>query len=97
MSRSFSPTSNTRSSMRLTHEVAYGSLLQERRRALHARIVEAIEHFDSARLSEHVEQLAHHALHGEVWDKALTYLRQAGAKATARSAYRESAATSRRR
>src|SRR5438093_112642 len=76
----------------LTHEVAYGSLLQERRRALHARIVEAIEHFDSARLSEHVEQLAHHALHGEVWDKALTYLRQAGAKATARSAYRESAA-----
>ena len=76
----------------LTHEVAYGSLLQERRRALHARIVEAIEHFDSARLSEHVEQLAHHALHGEVWDKALTYLRQAGAKAAARSAYRESAA-----
>src|SRR3989441_4197431 len=76
----------------LTHEVAYGSLLQERRRALHARIVEAIEHLDSARLSEHVEQLVHHALHGEVWDKALTYLRQAGAKATARSAYRESAA-----
>src|SRR5438067_2356581 len=27
----------------LTHEVAYGSLLQERRRALHARIVDAIE------------------------------------------------------
>ena len=27
----------------LTHEVAYGSLLQERRRALHARIVEALE------------------------------------------------------
>ena len=27
----------------LTHEVAYGSLLQERRRVLHARIVEAIE------------------------------------------------------
>ena len=26
----------------LTHEVAYGSLLQERRRALHARIVEAL-------------------------------------------------------
>ena len=27
----------------LTHEVAYGSLLQERRRALHARLVEALE------------------------------------------------------
>src|SRR5437867_2529036 len=74
----------------LTHEVAYGSLLQERRRALHARVVEAIEHLDSARLSEHVEQLAHHAFHGEVWDKALTYLRQAGAKAAGRSAYQES-------
>src|SRR2546428_345315 len=72
----------------LTHEVAYGSLPQERRRALHARIVEAIEHLDSARLSEHVEQLAHHAFQGEVWGKALTYLRQAGAKAAARSAYR---------
>jgi len=76
----------------LTHEVAYGSLPQERRRALHARIVEAIEHLDSARLSEHVEQLAHHAFQGEVWGKALTYLRQAGAKAAARSAYRESVA-----
>jgi predicted ATPase len=27
----------------LTHEVTYGGLLQERRRELHARIVEAIE------------------------------------------------------
>ena len=27
----------------LTHEVAYSSLLQERRRVLHARIVEALE------------------------------------------------------
>ena len=34
----------------LTHEVAYGSLLQERRRALHARIVEAIERLHPDRL-----------------------------------------------
>jgi tetratricopeptide (TPR) repeat protein len=33
--------------------------------------------------------LAHHAFRGEVWEKAVTYLRQAGAKALARSAYRE--------
>lgn len=33
----------------LRHEVAYGSLLQERRRVLHARIVEALEAFDLAR------------------------------------------------
>jgi predicted ATPase len=41
------------------------------------------------RLAEQVERLAHHALRGEVWDKALVYLRQAGAKAAARSGYRE--------
>ena len=73
----------------LTHEVAYGSLLQERRRVLHARIVEAIEALAADRLAEQVERLAHHALRGEVWDKALAYCRQAGEKAMARSAYRE--------
>jgi predicted ATPase/class 3 adenylate cyclase len=73
----------------LTHEVAYGSLLHERQRALHARIVEAIESLHSDRLIEQVERLAHHAARGEVWGKALTYLRQAGAKADARSANRE--------
>ncbi len=65
----------------LTHEVAYNSLLQERRRALHTRIVEAIEGLSADRLTEQVERLAHHALRGEVWDKALAYCRQAGAKA----------------
>ena len=40
-------------------------------------------------MAEQVERLAHHALHGEVWDKALTYGRQAGEKAMTRSAYRE--------
>jgi tetratricopeptide (TPR) repeat protein len=73
----------------LTHEVAYGSLLQERRRALHARIVEALERLAGDRLTEQVERLAHHALRGEVWDKALAYCRQAGEKAMARSAHRE--------
>jgi tetratricopeptide (TPR) repeat protein len=75
----------------LTHEVAYGSLLHERQRALHSRIVEAIETLYSNRLIEQVERLAHHAARGEVWGKALTYLRQAGAKADARSALREAA------
>jgi tetratricopeptide (TPR) repeat protein len=76
----------------LTHEVAYGSLLQERRRALHARIVEASEHLYPERFTEQVERLAHHALQGEVWDKAVAYCRQAGGKATDRSAYQEAAA-----
>ena len=73
----------------LTHEVAYSSLLLERRRVLHARIVEALEALAGDRVAEQVERLAHHALRGEVWDKALAYCQQAGAKAMARSAYRE--------
>ncbi len=73
----------------LTHDVAYGSLLQERRRALHSQIVAAIERVYPDRLAEQVERLAHHALRGEVWAKALGYLRQTGAKAATRSALRE--------
>ena len=73
----------------LTQQVAYETLLQERRRALHARIVAALETLAGDRVAEQVERLAHHALRGEVWDKALAYLRQAGEKTLARSAYRE--------
>jgi class 3 adenylate cyclase/tetratricopeptide (TPR) repeat protein len=73
----------------LTHEVAYGSLLQERRRALHAHIVEALEGLYTDRRAEQMDRLAQHAVRGEVWDKALLYCQQAGAKAVARSAYRE--------
>jgi class 3 adenylate cyclase/tetratricopeptide (TPR) repeat protein len=76
----------------LTHEVAYGSLLQERRRTLHARIVEALERLASDRLTEQIERLAHHALRGEVWEKAVPYCRQAGDKARAGSANREAMA-----
>ena len=76
----------------LTHEVAYGSLLQERRRALHARIVEASERLYADRLTEQAERLAQHAFRGEVWDKAVAYCRQAGTKALARSALREAVA-----
>jgi class 3 adenylate cyclase/tetratricopeptide (TPR) repeat protein len=76
----------------LTHEVAYGSLLHGRRRALHASILEAIERLHAGRLDNHVERLAHHALHAQTWAKALAYFRQAAAKAVARSAHREAAA-----
>jgi tetratricopeptide (TPR) repeat protein len=73
----------------LTHEVTYSSLLQERRRVLHARIVEALEALAGERMAEQVERLAQHALRGEAWGKALAYCRQAGEKAVGRSAYRE--------
>jgi tetratricopeptide (TPR) repeat protein len=73
----------------LTHEVAYGSLLHEQRRTLHACIVEAIEGLYADRLTDQVERLAHHAVRSQVWNKALAYCRQAGGRAAARSAYRE--------
>jgi predicted ATPase/class 3 adenylate cyclase len=120
----------------LTHEVAYGSLLLERRRVLHTRVVEALEAltgegaplnwrpsaaavagnglrpaptpsrqrvaegaagakgFPAGRQNlDQVERLAHHALRGEVWDKAVTYCQQAGIKARDRMAFREAAAS----
>lgn len=76
----------------LTHEVAYGSLLQERRRALHARIVEAIEKLYADRLIEQVERLAHHSVRAELWEKTVEYLHQAGKKAAIRSATQEAIA-----
>lgn len=76
----------------LTYEVAYDSLLQERRRALHARIVHAFETLYPDRLAEHVERAAHHALRGEMWEPAIRYARQAGLKGVARSANREAVA-----
>jgi class 3 adenylate cyclase/tetratricopeptide (TPR) repeat protein len=76
----------------LTHEVAYGSLLQGQRRALHAKIVEAIERLSGDRQGEQLERLAHHALRGKVWDKALKYAHEVGTKALQRSANRQAIA-----
>src|SRR5262249_53912657 len=70
----------------LTHEVTYGSLLQERRKKVHAQMVFAIERIHADRLSEHVEHLAHHAVRGQLWNKAVRYSRQAGSRALDRSA-----------
>jgi len=73
----------------LTHEVAYGSLLQERRRVVHVEILNAIERLYPDRLAEYIEPLAYHALRGQLWGKVFSYFRQAGAKALGRSAHRE--------
>jgi class 3 adenylate cyclase/tetratricopeptide (TPR) repeat protein len=73
----------------LTHEVAYNSLLLERRRGLHARLVETLEALAPERGAEQIEHLAHHALRGVVWDKAVIYCQQAGARAHDRAAFRE--------
>ncbi|MCI0546086.1 MAG: AAA family ATPase [Candidatus Rokubacteria bacterium] len=70
----------------LTHQVAYGGLLQERRRGLHGQILEALETMHRDRQGEHVDLIAEHAVRGEVWPKAVIYLRAAGARAASRAA-----------
>ena len=75
----------------LTHEVAYAGLVLERRRAVHARIVEAIERTHGGRLEDQIEALAHHTFRAEQWGPAARLLRQAGDRARARSANREAA------
>jgi class 3 adenylate cyclase/tetratricopeptide (TPR) repeat protein len=72
----------------LTREVAYEGLLLQKRRSLHGEIVSAIEGLYSERLIEHVDRLAHHAMAGEVWRKAVDYSRQVAAKAAQTAAYR---------
>jgi len=67
----------------LTHDVAYSTLLLERRRALHRIVAAAIEELYADRLPEHYEALAHHYYQGQEWQKALDYLVKAGDKATA--------------
>jgi class 3 adenylate cyclase/tetratricopeptide (TPR) repeat protein len=73
----------------LTHEVAYGALLYEHRKTLHARLVAVIERLTPGRLAEQIDRLAYHALQGGLWEKAVLLFRKAGAKAAGRSAYRE--------
>jgi class 3 adenylate cyclase/tetratricopeptide (TPR) repeat protein len=70
----------------LTHDVTYRGVLNERRRDIHVRIVDAIETLYQDRLGEHVELLAHHAVRAQLQEKAVPYLRQAGRKATGRAA-----------
>jgi class 3 adenylate cyclase/tetratricopeptide (TPR) repeat protein len=72
----------------LTQEVAYESLLHGRRRSLHGRIAQAMEKIYSDRLQDHIEELAQHGVRGEIWERAVPWLRLAGIKAFARSAHR---------
>jgi class 3 adenylate cyclase/tetratricopeptide (TPR) repeat protein len=65
----------------MTREVAYASLLRERRMILHVRVARSLETLAAGRIDEHVERLADHAEKGGIWDKALEYLQRSGVKA----------------
>jgi class 3 adenylate cyclase/predicted ATPase len=73
----------------LTQEVAYNTVLLERRRALHERAAQAIEGLFAQRLSDHYNELAHHYSRGGNGAKAAEYLQRAGQQAVERSAYAE--------
>jgi class 3 adenylate cyclase/tetratricopeptide (TPR) repeat protein len=73
----------------LTNEVAYGMLLRERRCYLHERILNAVEKMAGNAAYEYLETLAYHSLRGEIWNKAVVYLKDAGIKAVSRSGFRQ--------
>jgi class 3 adenylate cyclase/tetratricopeptide (TPR) repeat protein len=76
----------------LTHEVAYNSLLVQRRKELHGFIARAIEELYADRLGEHYEVLAYHFSRAEECEQALEYSLKAAEKATQAFATREAVA-----
>ncbi len=75
----------------LTHDVAYDSVLRERRRALHGVVGRAIEELYADRLGEHYEALANHFEQAEDWERALQYHERAARKAADAYANRSAA------
>jgi len=73
----------------LTQQVAYESLLVERRKVLHERAGRAIEALYPAALDAHYGELAHHYGRSDDGSKAVEYLHLAGRQAVDRSAYAE--------
>ena len=76
----------------LTHDVAYNSVLIERRKLVHERAGAAMETLYSERLDDHLSTIALHYSQSLDARKAIHYLRLAGAQAARRSANRESVA-----
>jgi class 3 adenylate cyclase/tetratricopeptide (TPR) repeat protein len=64
----------------LTQEVAYESLLKQRRREIHGRIARTIEDLYADRLEQHYELLAHHWELSDSPDRSIEYLVLAGEK-----------------
>jgi predicted ATPase len=73
----------------LTQEVAYGSVLHERRKALHERTAQAIEALFHSRLEDHYSELAHHYSRSGNTEKAIEHLYLAGQQAAQRFANAE--------
>jgi class 3 adenylate cyclase len=76
----------------LTQEVAYNSVLMERRQQLHERTAAALESLYARSIEEHLAALAHHYGRSDNPDKAVQYLTRAGQQALSRSAFTEAQA-----
>ncbi len=76
----------------LVQDAAYATILISERRRLHARIVQALETITGANTTERIDSLAYHASQAELWDKAFTYIHQAGVKAMDRAGLLEAVA-----
>jgi tetratricopeptide (TPR) repeat protein len=70
----------------LTQNVAYGTVLQEQRKALHERTGQAMEGLYEKNREDHYRELAYHYSHSENTEKAVEYLALAGHQAVQRSA-----------
>ena len=73
----------------LTQEVAYGTVLQEQRKALHEQTGQAIEALYQEKLEDHYSELAHHYHQSNNGEKAVEYLGLAGQQAVERAANEE--------
>ena len=67
----------------LTRHAIYEQILKRERKALHRTLAETIEQVYQTTLDTHLEDLAHHYIRAEMWEKAFTYTQRAGEKAQA--------------
>ncbi len=70
----------------LSQQVAYGSALHERRKALHARIAKVLEERFSTTVETQPELIAHHYAEAGLSEQAISYWQRAGERAAERGA-----------
>ena len=73
----------------LTQEVAYNSILVERRKQIHERAAQAVELIFATSLADHYTELAHHYQRSGNATKAVKYLHLAAQQAMSLAAYAE--------
>lgn len=73
----------------LTQDVAYGTVLTDRRKTLHEKTARGLETLRHGNLEDHYGEIAYHYARGGSTEKAVEYLHLAGQQAAQHSAYGE--------